>query len=131
MPKTIRQTVTLPAPADMLFEMYLNPKMHAAFTGAPVIISAKPGSKFRAFGDMLSGQMLHVVPKRMIVQSWRANHWKAGDINSILILTFCPKGKSGRIELVHVNVADHDYAAVKAGWNKYYWIPWRRYLKGR
>jgi hypothetical protein len=50
MPKTICQTVMLSAPADMLFEMYLNPKTHTVFTGAPVTISAKPGSKFRAFG---------------------------------------------------------------------------------
>jgi hypothetical protein len=36
-------------------------------------------------------------------------------IDSILILTLCPKEKSGRIELVRGNVADYDYAAVKAG----------------
>jgi activator of HSP90 ATPase len=129
MPQTVQQCVILPAPAEQLYEMYLDPNIHAAFTGAPVTISAEPGSQFRAFGDMLSGRMLYTVPKRLIVQSWRAHHWKADDIDSILTLTFCPEGKAGRIELVHVNVADHDFQGVTEGWEKYYWKPWREYLE--
>ncbi len=39
-----------------------------------------------------------------------------------------PEGKAGRIELVHVNVADHDLEGVNEGWEKYYWKPWREYL---
>ncbi|MFI5176501.1 MAG: SRPBCC domain-containing protein [Terriglobia bacterium] len=129
MPQTVQQSVILPAPAEQLYEMYLDPNIHAAFTGAPVTISAEPGSQFRAFGDMLSGKMLYTVPKRLIVQSWRAHHWKADDIDSILTLTFWPEGKAGRIELVHVNVADHDFQGVTEGWEKYYWKPWREYLE--
>jgi activator of HSP90 ATPase len=130
MPKTIKQTVTLRAPAEKLFEMYLSPKKHGAITGGPVSVSSKEGSKFRAFDGMISGKMLLVVPKYMIVQSWRGSHWKKEDIDSILVLTFRPAGHSGRIELVHVNVADSDYAGVKKGWEKYYWKRWRKYLLG-
>jgi len=129
MPKTIQQSVTLPAPADRLYDMYLNPKVHGAFTGGRVTISPKPGSRFRAFDGMLSGKMLYTVPKRLIVQAWRAHHWRPEDMDSILVLSFRPKGDSGRIQLVHVNVADHDYQGVKEGWGKYYWKPWREYLK--
>ncbi len=129
MAQTILQTVTLPAPAEKLFEMYLDPRIHEAITGAPVTISPEPGSEFRAFGDALSGRMLYTIPKRLIVQSWRANHWNPVDIDSILTLTFWPSGDSGRIELVHVNVADHDFQGVTEGWEKYYWKPWREYLK--
>ena len=35
---------------------------------------------------------------------------------------------SGRIDLMHVNVADHDVEGVSEGWKKYYWDPWRAYL---
>jgi len=129
MPKTIQQRVTLPTPAERLYDMYLDPRVHAAFTGSPVTIHSKPGSAFRAFGDMLSGRMLYTVPKRLIVQSWRAKHWKPEDLDSILVLTFWPEGDSGRIELVHVNVADHDFQGVNEGWEKYYWKPWREYLQ--
>ncbi len=129
MPKTIQQSVTLPGSAARLFEMYLDPKIHGAFTGAPVTISSTPGSEFRAFNGALSGRMLYTVPKRLIVQSWRSNHWSVDDLDSTLVLTFWPSGDSGRIELVHVNVADHDVQGVMEGWERYYWKPWRQYLK--
>jgi activator of HSP90 ATPase len=108
--------------------MYLDPKAHASFTGAKVKIGSTPGSEFKAFDGMITGKILHVVPKRLIVQSWRATHWKRGDMDSILVLSFWPEGNQGRIELVHVNVADHDVEAVRLGWRQYYWRPWREYL---
>ncbi len=129
MSKTIRQSVVLPAPAEKLYDMYLNAKTHSAITGSPVSISSKEGSRFRAFNGMIFGKVLYVVPKRLIVQSWRGNHWKREDPDSIVVLTFLPEGSSGRIDLVHVNVADHDYEGVKEGWDKYYWGPWRDYLE--
>ena len=129
MPKTIQQSVTLPASAARLFAMYLDPEIHEAITGGPVSIGSTPGSEFCAFNGVLSGVMLSTISKRLIVQSWRANHWSADDLDSTLILTFWPSGDSGRIELVHVNVADHDVQGVTEGWEKYYWKPWRQYLQ--
>jgi len=128
MPKTILQNVTLPAPAGHLYRMYLDPKRHAAITGAPVKIGARPGSAFRAFNGALSGKMLFTRPGQMIIQSWRSTGFAPNDIDSTLILTFWPRGKSGRIQLVHVNVADRDARGVTDGWRKYYWRPWRAYL---
>ncbi len=77
MPKTIQQSVTLPAPAADLYRMYLDPKRHAAITGAPVRIGARPGSFFRAFNGALSGKMLLARPGRMIVQTWRSTGFGA------------------------------------------------------
>ena len=131
MPRTIQQSVTLPATAGDLYRMYLSPKHHAAITGAPVKISARPGSSFRAFNGALSGKMLCTRPKRMIVQTWRSTGFGQTDLDSTLILTFWPRGKSGRIQLVHVNVADRDARGVTEGWKKYYWRPWRAYLTRR
>ena len=128
MPKLVQQSVTLPAPPERLYDMYVDPLLHAEFTGAPVRIGSAPGAEFRAFGDMLSGRMLHTAPKRMIVQTWRAFHWKPEDLDSILILTFWPDPAGGRIDLMHVNVADHDVEGVAEGWKKYYWDPWRAHL---
>ena len=108
--------------------MYLNPVEHSAFTGSPVTISAQPGAEFRAFNDVLAGTILQVVPKRLIVQSWRSPHWGASDLDSTLILTFFPEADGGRIELTQVNVVDTDFAGVSSGWEKFYWTPWRAYL---
>jgi activator of HSP90 ATPase len=128
MPKTIQQTVTLPARAGDLYQMYLDPRCHAAITGAPVRIGARPGARFRAFNGALSGKILVTRPGRMIVQTWRSTGFGSRDPDSILILTFWPRGRSGRIQLVHANVADRDARGVTDGWTTYYWKPWRAYL---
>src|SRR5258705_8426144 len=125
MSKVVRQSVTLPSPAKALYAMYLSPRAHKAITGGKVVISARPGSKFSAFGGMLRGRTLHTVPGRLIVQAWRSAGWKKGDLDSTLILRFTPKGRSGRIDLIHANVPDHAYRGVNRGWNNYYWKPWR------
>jgi uncharacterized protein YndB with AHSA1/START domain len=108
--------------------MYLDPVEHAAFTGAPVTISARAGAVFRAFNDVLEGTILQLVPKRLIVQSWRSPHWGPDDIDSTLILAFLEEGDGARIELTQVNVVEKDFAGVSQGWEKFYWTPWRAYL---
>ncbi len=129
MPKTLQQSVALPAPPASLYAMYLDSKIHAAITGEPARIGRTRGAAFRAFGGTLTGTILQTVPNKLIVQSWRASHWKKSDLDSTLILSFRPDPKGGRIDLVHVNVPDHDYKGVKEGWHSYYWRPWRAYFK--
>ena len=128
MPKTIQQTVRLPAPPGELFDSYLDPKRHGAITGLAVTIGARPGSEFRAFDGMLSGRIVAVVPKRLIVQTWRSTKWRREDSDSVLVLAFSGDPGFGQIDLVHVNVADGDARDVEEGWEKYYWAPWRRFL---
>jgi uncharacterized protein YndB with AHSA1/START domain len=128
LPRTIQIAVSLPASSDRLFEMYLDPLEHAAFTGAPVTISDQPGASFRAFDGVLTGTILQVVQKRLVVQSWRSPHWGPADVDSTLVLAFLPDGDRGRIELTQVNVVDADFAGVSQGWESFYWAPWRAYL---
>ncbi|MGD0462039.1 MAG: SRPBCC family protein [Tepidisphaeraceae bacterium] len=128
MSKAIEQSVHFAAPAKELYDIYMDPRRHAAFTGGKVVISAKAGGKFSAFDGMLSGSTLLSVPGKLVVQRWRGDHWKKTDLDSVLILTFVQDGKRGRIDLVHVNVPEHDYEGVSQGWKKYYWTPLRVYL---
>ena len=129
MRSVISQSIVLPAPADALFEMYLDPTEHEAITGAPVKIGKAPGSEFTAFEGMLNGTILAVVNPNLIVQTWRSAKFKPTDPDSTLILSFIPEARDGRIDLVHVDVPDHDYDGVNDGWTKFYWIPWREYLE--
>ncbi len=127
----IQQSVVLPATPEELWEMYLDPETHAAFTGDPVTIGREPRSPFRAFKDMLSGEILAVVRPTLIVQSWRSALFHDDDIDSTLILAFTDEGNGGRIDLVHLDVPDHDYEGVIVGWEKFYWTPWKQYLETR
>jgi uncharacterized protein YndB with AHSA1/START domain len=128
MSRNVIIAASLPATPDKLFDMYLDAEAHAAFTGFPVTIAARAGAPFRAFNDMLSGTIIHVAPKRLIVQTWRSANWPATVIDSVLTLSFWPEKDGARIELVHVNVPEEDFAGVSQGWEKYYWTPWRALL---
>jgi len=127
----IKQTVNLPARAEALHAMYMDPAVHAEITGGAVVISARRGSKFSAFDGTLSGATLAVVPSRLIVQSWRSKKFRDTDPDSTLILSFSPHGEDGRIDLVHLDVPKHDHDGVNEGWETYYWQPWRAYLARR
>ncbi len=129
MPNTIRQTVTFRTSPQTLFDTYLDSRRHAAVTGTRVKISRKAGHAFSAFNGMLRGRNLLIVPKRLIVQAWRAKSWKASDPDSVLILAFERVRGGARLELTHVNVPQHDLRGVTEGWRKYYWKPWKAYLK--
>lgn len=124
----ITDSIVLPAPAERLFEAYLDPAQHAAFTGHPVKIGVQRGAKFEAFSGQLSGEILHVVAPRLIVQSWRSTKFREEDPDSTLILNFTPEGEQGRIDLVHLDVPDHDVEGVIEGWGKHYWTLWNEML---
>ena len=128
MPRNIIMAASLPATPEKLFDMYLDAEAHAAFTGLPVTLEPHAGGAFRAFDGMLTGTILHIQPKSLIVQTWRSVNWRLTVMDSVLTLSFWPAEDGGRIELVHMNVADEDFAGVSQGWKKYYWTPWRAYL---
>jgi hypothetical protein len=132
MRSVIQQSVVLPAPARTLFEMYLDPAAHASITGFPVDIGADSGAPFHAFNKQLSGQILAVVRPQLVVQSWRSVKFHSDDPDSTLILSFTPElsnQEHGRVDLVHLDVPEHDFHDVTEGWHKHYWIPWRAYLE--
>ncbi len=128
MPRNVVLAASLPADPDRLYDMYLDPKIHAAFTGFPVTIEPRAGAEFRAFNGALTGTILHLEPKRLIVQKWRSTNFPDGAIDSVLVLSFWPEKGGARIEMMHVNVAEEDFAGVSEGWAKFYWNPWRTYL---
>ena len=128
MTRPIRQSVTLNASPEELYETFLDSRKHAAVTGAPTKIDRKVGGRFTAFNGQLKGRTLLVEPKRLIVQAWRSSQWKPEDPDSILVLRFSKAAQGGLIDLVHVNVPAGDHKGVTAGWRMYYWRPWKSYL---
>ena len=131
MSRTIIMAASLPATPDKLFDMYLDAEAHAAFTGMPVTLQPHAGGVFRAFDGNLAGKILHIEPKILIVQTWRAANWPLTAMDSVLALSFWAAEDGARIELVHANVPDEDFAGVSQGWEKYYWTPWRAYFLGK
>lgn len=130
MRSTIFKTVVLPAPAETLYDMYMDPEIHGAFTGAPAKISDVAGSPFEAFDGLLLGTTLQVIKSRLIVQSWRSVNFTEDDRDSTLIISFTPEEDGeGRIDLVHLDVPEGDFQGVSGGWESRYFEPWLSYLQ--
>lgn len=129
MPRTLQQQVTFRATPETLFDIYLSSRKHSAATGAKAVMSRTVGGRFTAHGAHLSGRNLAIVPRRLIVQSWRGSNWKQRDLDSILILVFSRVRGGGRISMVHANVPDAHAASIDRGWRAYYWTPWKAYLR--
>jgi activator of HSP90 ATPase len=132
MTPVIEQTVSFPnvTPAE-LYELFMDSAKHSAATGMPAKVSRKLGGKWSAFGGMILGKTLALVPNRMIVQAWRSSAWKKTDPDSVLVVRFEKTKKGAAAHLAHVGVPSHDHRGVTQGWKKYYWEPWKKYLKGR
>lgn len=126
----IRHSVVLPAPPGRLYDMYLDAREHAKIIDARARVAARAGGAFSVWGGDIRGRILQLVPKRLIVQSWRPSDWKKSDPDSTLILSFHRHRRGGRIELVHVNVPARHAPGVRRGWAEFYWRPWRALLRG-
>lgn len=129
MSDVIHQSVVLPASQQQLYDTYLDSQGHRAFTGATASIEGKPGGAFSAFDGMLEGKILHLVAPWLIVQSWRSVSFKEDDPDSTLILCFTPETEGTRVNLVHLDVPEHDREGVSKGWVAHYWDPWREHLE--
>jgi activator of HSP90 ATPase len=130
MTPAIKHSVTFNSTPAELYELFMDSAKHSAATGAPAKISRKVGGKWTAFGGMLLGENLALVPNRMIVQAWRSSEWERADPDSILVVQFEKSGSRGaKLSLTHVGVPPYDHKGVTQGWKKYYWEPWKQYLK--
>jgi uncharacterized protein YndB with AHSA1/START domain len=129
MPKTFSQSLHFDAPPSRVFALYADAGLHAGTTGSGAAIQAKAGTAFTAWDGYIGGVNLHVVPDRMIVQTWRASDWGKDESDSVLVLLFLPEDGGTRLLVTHANVPDDQAAELKAGWTEYYWKPWKKWLK--
>ena len=132
MTPVIEQSVSFRATPAKLYEFFMDSAKHTAATGMPAKVSPKVGGKWSAFGGMLLGKNLVLIPNRMIVQAWRSSQWKKSDPDSILVVSFEKSANGGAtVHLAHVGVPKYDHKGVTQGWVKYYWEPWKAYLAAR
>jgi len=131
MPKTLEQVIKFNAPPEKVYKLYMDPEKHAEVTGHAVSIGKQMGDKFKAFDGHIEGRMLHVVERKMIVQTWRGSEWKKKDQDSILMLTFQKVFGGTKLHLVHAGIPNGQLSLIKKGWDVFYWKAWKAYLKGK
>jgi len=126
--KNLRQTLTLKATPNDVYDALVNPVQHARFTGAAAKISAKVGTAFSLWDRSLTGIVVATERGRRLVLAWRSEGWPKGHY-SIAQFVFTKVRGGTRLTFEQFGIPASDYADIREGWKQYYWEPLRTYLE--
>ncbi len=126
--KTIRQSVTFKASPKTIYEMLMDSRQHAAFTGARARILRKVGGTFNAYDGYITGTHLELVPDKKIVQSWGCSDWPEGHFSTATFALKAVKGGT-RLTFTQAGVPEKQYESIKEGWIEFYWEPMKAMLE--
>ena len=126
--KTIRQTISFHASAHDVYELLMDEKKHALFTGGSARISRDVGGAFVTNDGYSDGKNVELVPDAKIVQTWRSSDWP-DDHYSALTVTLPPAPSGTNLSFVQTGVPDDQYEEISQGWYDYYWNPMKAALK--
>jgi len=118
--RNLRQSATFKATPHSVYEMLMDSKKHAAFTGDRADISRREGSRFSAYGGWISGRNIKLVKDREIVQEWRGRSWPSGHYS--VVRFSLRKNKTGtRLIFTQTGIPEDEYDEIRAGWKEDYW----------
>ena len=127
--KTLRQKQYIPAAPEEVFQALINPKLHAAFTGAKATGTARVGGKFTAWDGFISGKHLKLQPGKYIQQEWSTSIWPEAAPPSILEFRLNKKKDGTELTMVQSGVPLEQAERYRKGWGKSYWNPMKGYFK--
>ena len=126
---TIKQSVSIKASAEQVYDALTSAEQFSAFTGVPAEISEGEGGAFSCFGGQITGSHIELVPKTRIVQTWRVvSMWPEG-INSTVSFDLSESDGNTTIELEQTGHPDDATEHLEPGWHKMYWDPLKAYLE--
>ncbi|MEO6098108.1 MAG: SRPBCC family protein [Fibrobacteria bacterium] len=128
--KTILQTASFPADPWVVYDLIMDEKKHAAFTGAAAIIGSKVGEAFSAYDGSCLGTHLELVKGSKIVQTWRESDWPEGHL-SIATFMFAPGPEGTTLTFIQTGVPAEAYDGIDSGWKSFYWQPMREMLEAK
>jgi activator of HSP90 ATPase len=124
---SLRQEVALEAAPQRVFNILLDSKEFAAFTGMPATIDASTGGAFATFGGLIEGRNVELIPGQRIVQAWRPKSWDPG-VYSIVHFELKAAGGGTMLVLDHTGFPEGDFDHLDGGWYMRYWNPLKKYL---
>ncbi len=128
--KSINQNITFSGSPEAVYQLIMDPKKHAAFTGSDVIMSNEIDGRFNAFDGYCQGYNIELVKDKKIVQAWHFEEdgWP-DDHYSICTFSFVPEGKKTILNFTQTGVPEHKVDSLTDGWREFYWEPMEAYLK--
>ena len=126
--KTITQKVVVSAAPDAVYDAFVNPRKHAAFTESPATGSGKVGGKFTAWDGYITGVNRELTKGKKIVQDWRTTQFPAGAPDSRVEFSFKAVKGGTEVRMVHSNVPAEQADSYRQGWIDFYWNPLKAYF---
>ncbi len=126
--RTIHQTISFHASVHDVYEMLMDEKKHARFTGGSARISREPGGTFATNDGYSTGTNKELVQDEKIVQTWRASDWPE-DHYSTLTVTLSPVLPGRNSPLSRPEFPMTSTEEISQGWHDYYWNPMKAALK--
>ena len=127
--EVIKQVAIIDASPVEVYEAYVDPKKHAAFTRDSATGTAKVGGKFAAGNGYISGKYLKLEKGKRILHEWTTTEWPKGYPPSLVELILRPKGKRTELTMVHSKVPAEQAADYDQGWKDFYWEPMKKYFE--
>ncbi len=124
---SLHQEIELQAAPQRIFDLLLDAKLFAAFTGMPATIDPKPGGAFSTFGGLIEGRNIEILAAQRLVQAWRPTSWEAG-VYSIVHFELKQNGAGTTLTLDHTGFPAGDFDHLDRGWHMRYWDPMKKYL---
>jgi activator of HSP90 ATPase len=123
----VHQEVDFKATPQRIYEILLDSRQFATFTGMPAEIDPKAGGALTMFGGLVVGRNIELLPNQRIVQAWRPTHWDSG-VYSVVKFELKPKASETIIILDHTGFPEGEFDHLDPGWKLRYWDPLKKYL---
>jgi activator of HSP90 ATPase len=123
----VHQEVEFRASPEKIYEIYLDSRAHAAFSGEPASLSGEEGGQFSCWGGQIVGRQVELRPGKRIVQAWRVSAWPDG-VYSIVRIELHASGAGTRLVLDHTGIPQGASAGIAAGWPMRYWERMKKHL---
>jgi activator of HSP90 ATPase len=124
---TLHYQIEYKVSPQRIYEVLLDSKQFAAFTGLPAEIDAKAGGACSMFGGMIVGRNIELVPNQRIVQAWRPGHWGPG-VFSVARFEMMPRGSESTLVLDHTGFPEGNADGLDQGWHAHYIDGLRKYF---
>jgi uncharacterized protein YndB with AHSA1/START domain len=115
---TIKQTYLINASPAEVWRALTDPEVIEAWSDADAEFEPVVGAEYTLWDGSICGEIVEVVPRQKLVQTWQPDSWERDD--SVVTFTLTPVGKKTRVDLLHENVGDSDYEGTNEGWDVYY-----------
>lgn len=122
--KNLKQTVTLNATPETVYELLMDARKHGKLTGGKVSMSNRVNGKFTVFDGYCKGYNIDLQPGKKIVQAWhfKEDGWPDEHYTECTFLLE-KAGKGTKLTFTQKGIPEHKYESLKDGWKEFYWQP--------